>query len=153
MQAAMSRRRGMDLSLLEVRLALMNAMDSLGIDRSFMDRHLNEGFSGGEKKRNEILQMALLEPDIAILDEADSGLDIDALHVVAAGIRKIREQRPAMACVLITHYERLLEQVRPDCVHVLVGGRIVASGDAALAGQIDAEGYATFEAAQEIAAR
>ncbi len=147
MQTAMSRRRGIDLSLLEIRLALMEKMAALDMDQSFMDRHLNEGFSGGERKRNEILQMALLEPDLAILDETDSGLDVDSLRIVGTGVQGIRDTRPEMAALLITHYRRILEHLEPDRVHVLVDGRIVESGGPALAARIDAEGFDALRAA------
>ena len=105
-------------------------MERLGMDTSFASRHLNQGFSGGEKKRNEILQMALLEPLVAVLDETDSGLDIDALRVVGRGVRAVREERPELGVLAITHYQRLLEELVPDVVHLLVDGRIVASGGA-----------------------
>ena len=108
-------------------------MKRLGMDPSFADRYLNEGFSGGEKKRNEILQMAILEPELAILDETDSGLDIDALRTVASGIQEVRKDRPELGIVLITHYQRLLDELAPDRVHILVDGRIVASGGLELA--------------------
>jgi Fe-S cluster assembly ATPase SufC len=125
-------------------LATMEWMKRLGMDSSFVDRYLNEGFSGGEKKRNEIMQMAILEPEIAILDETDSGLDIDALRIVAKGIREVRAARPTMGVVLITHYQRLLDELQPDHVHILVGGRIVASGGMELAAQLEDAGYEAF---------
>ena len=115
---------------------------ALGIDDGMMRRALNVGFSGGEKKRNEILQMALLEPSLAILDETDSGLDIDALKVVAGGINALRS--PERAMLVITHYQRLLDLVVPDRVHVLAGGRIVRSGGSALALELERSGYAGF---------
>jgi Fe-S cluster assembly ATP-binding protein len=105
------------------------------------DRHLNEGFSGGEKKRNEILQMAMLDPELAVLDETDSGLDIDALRIVADGVQAVRGERPALGVLLVTHYTRILELLRPDAVHVLVDGRIVESGGPQLAERLEAEGY------------
>jgi Fe-S cluster assembly ATP-binding protein len=114
-------------------------MQLMNIEDSFLSRAVNEGFSGGEKKRNEILQMLLLEPRLAILDETDSGLDIDALKVVAAGVNSQRS--PERACVLVTHYQRLLEYVVPDFVHVLVRGRIVRSGDRTLALELERRGY------------
>src|SRR5215467_7114539 len=114
------------------------------MESGFMSRPVNEGFSGGEKKRNEILQMALLEPRLAILDETDSGLDIDALKVVAGGINKLR--RPDNAVVLVTHYQRMLNYVTPDRVHVLAGGRIVRSGGRELAQTLEARGYDWLEA-------
>ena len=112
----------------------------LELPDALLHRGVNEGFSGGEKKRNEIFQMALLEPRLAILDETDSGLDIDALRQVAAGVNALRD--PQRAFILITHYQRLLEHIRPDHVHVLAGGRIVASGGPELALRLEAEGYA-----------
>jgi len=121
------------------------------MDPSFMSRPVNEGFSGGEKKRNEILQMALLEPRLAILDETDSGLDIDALRTVAGGINRLR--RPDNAMVLVTHYQRLLNYVTPDHVHVLAGGRIVKSGGKELALALEAKGYEWLDAPGEVATR
>ena len=114
-------------------------MKLLDMDSSFLNRGVNEGFSGGEKKRNEILQMAVLEPKLAILDETDSGLDIDALKSVANGISALRDEDRAI--VLITHYQRLLDYVQPDFVHVLSGGRIVRSGDKSLALELEEKGY------------
>jgi Fe-S cluster assembly ATP-binding protein len=114
-------------------------MKLMRIEDSFLSRGVNEGFSGGEKKRNEILQMLVLEPRLAILDETDSGLDIDALKVVAAGVNSLRS--PQRACVLVTHYQRLLEYVVPDFVHVLVRGRIARSGDRTLALELEKRGY------------
>jgi Fe-S cluster assembly ATP-binding protein len=114
-------------------------MQLMQIDDSFLSRGVNEGFSGGEKKRNEILQMLVLEPRLAVLDETDSGLDIDALKVVAAGVNSLRS--PERACVLVTHYQRLLEHVVPDFVHVLVHGRIARSGDRSLALELERRGY------------
>jgi Fe-S cluster assembly ATP-binding protein len=122
---------------------LREAMESLAMDPSFAQRNLNEGFSGGEKKRHEILQLELLNPKIAILDETDSGLDIDALRVVSAGINRFRDD-PAHAVLLITHYPRLLRYVRPDYVHVFVGGRIVAEGGMELAEELETSGYERF---------
>jgi Fe-S cluster assembly ATP-binding protein len=114
-------------------------MAMLGMDPRFLNRGVNEGFSGGEKKRNEILQMAMLEPDLAILDETDSGLDIDALKAVAEGVNALRS--PDRAIVLVTHYQRLLDYVEPDVVHVLYGGRILRSGDKSLALELEDKGY------------
>jgi Fe-S cluster assembly ATP-binding protein len=111
------------------------------MDTSFAERSVNEGFSGGEKKRNEILQLAMLEPALAIMDETDSGLDIDALKVVAAGVNKLHAERREMAVLLITHYQRLLNYIKPDRVHVMVGGRIVQSGGPELAESLEATGY------------
>jgi len=114
-------------------------MALLDMDQKFLNRGVNEGFSGGEKKRNEILQMAMLEPDLAILDETDSGLDIDALKAVAEGVNALRD--PQRAIVLVTHYQRLLDYVQPDFVHVLSGGRILRSGDKSLALELEEKGY------------
>jgi Fe-S cluster assembly ATP-binding protein len=114
-------------------------MALLGMDPKFLNRGVNEGFSGGEKKRNEILQMAMLEPDLAILDETDSGLDIDALKAVAEGVNSLRD--PQRAIILVTHYQRLLDYVEPDFVHVLSGGKILRSGDKSLALELEEKGY------------
>ena len=111
----------------------------LEMDKSYLSRSLNEGFSGGEKKRNEIFQMAMLEPKLAILDETDSGLDIDALRIVANGVNKLRSEENAV--VVITHYQRLLDYIEPDFVHVLYNGKIVKSGDKNLALELEAKGY------------
>ena len=146
LRQALSARKGLDLSVLELRLATMDWMKRLGMDSSFVDRYLNEGFSGGEKKRNEIMQMAILEPELAILDETDSGLDIDALRIVAQGIREVRIERPEMGVVLITHYQRLLDEIQPDHVHIMVDGRIVQSGGMELVEQLERDGYEAFRA-------
>jgi Fe-S cluster assembly ATP-binding protein len=122
---------------------LRAAMAALSIDPAFAERNLNEGFSGGEKKRHEILQLELLNPKMAILDETDSGLDIDALKVVSEGINRFREQ-PDHAMLLITHYTRILQYVKPDYVHVFVAGRIVEEGGPALAETLENEGYEKF---------
>jgi Fe-S cluster assembly ATP-binding protein len=119
----------------------MEWMKLLGMDPSFGDRYLNEGFSGGEKKRNEVLQMAILEPELAVLDETDSGLDIDALGVVARGVTAVREARPELGVLLVTHYQRILDQLRPDVVHLLINGRIVETGGPELALRLEEEGY------------
>jgi Fe-S cluster assembly ATP-binding protein len=121
------------LSLVREKTKLMH------VDESFLNRGVNEGFSGGEKKRNEILQMAVLEPALALLDETDSGLDIDALRVVANGVNSLR--RPERAIVMVTHYQRLLDYIEPDRVHVLSGGRILKSGDKSLALELEKRGY------------
>jgi Fe-S cluster assembly ATP-binding protein len=141
LRQALSARKGIDLSVLELRLSIMEWMDRLDMDPSFMDRNLNEGFSGGEKKRNEVLQMAILEPEMAILDETDSGLDIDALKVVARGIREVRADRSDLGVLLITHYQRILDELEPDRVHILVDGRVVDSGGPELARQLEEKGY------------
>jgi Fe-S cluster assembly ATP-binding protein len=114
-------------------------MDSMGVDHSFAGRYLNEGFSGGEKKRAEVLQMAVLEPKIALMDETDSGLDIDALRIVAEGVQKLTG--PQMGTLVITHYQRMLNYIKPDFVHVMLNGRIVESGGAELALQLEEQGY------------
>ena len=120
----------------------------LEIDRKFLSRSLNEGFSGGEKKRNEIFQMAMLEPKVAILDETDSGLDIDALRIVANGVNKLKSDKNAV--VVITHYQRLLDYIIPDYVHVLLNGKIVKSGDASLAHELEEKGYDWIKQEQEV---
>ena len=114
-------------------------MQLMQMDESFLNRGVNEGFSGGEKKRNEILQMSILEPTLALLDETDSGLDIDALRIVADGVNSLRS--PERAMVLVTHYQRLLDYIEPDFVHVLSGGRIVKTGDKSLALELEDRGY------------
>jgi len=141
LRQALSARKGIDLSILELRLAIMEWMERLDMDPAFADRFLNEGFSGGEKKRNEVLQMAIMEPEIAILDETDSGLDIDALKVVAKGVNEVRSTRPEMGVLAITHYQRLLDHLTPDVVHILVDGKIVESGGPELAQRLETEGY------------
>ncbi len=141
LRQALSARKGIDLSMLELRLSIMEWMERLAMDPSFADRYLNEGFSGGEKKRNEILQMAILEPEVAILDETDSGLDIDALRVVAEGVREVQKDRTDLGLLVVTHYQRLLDELQPSHVHLLVDGRIVASGGMELASQLETEGY------------
>ncbi|MGH2685200.1 MAG: Fe-S cluster assembly ATPase SufC [Actinomycetota bacterium] len=141
LRQALSARKGIELSILELRLAIMEWMQRLDMDPTFADRYLNEGFSGGEKKRNEVLQMAILEPELAILDETDSGLDIDALKVVARGVQEVRRDRPELGVVLITHYQRLLDYLEPDRVHILIDGRIVDSGGPELAKRLEQEGY------------
>lgn len=118
---------------------MRDKMTLLEMDKGFLSRSLNEGFSGGEKKRNEIFQMAMLEPKLAILDETDSGLDIDALRIVANGVNKLRSKDNAV--VMITHYQRLLNYIQPDFVHVLWNGKIVRSGDASLAHELEEKGY------------
>lgn len=141
LRSAVNARRGEgnELSIMKFMKQLDKKMDQLGMDESFASRYLNEGFSGGEKKRNEILQMLMLEPRIAILDEIDSGLDIDALKVVAEGVNSMRS--PQAGFLIITHYQRLLNYVKPDFVHVVMKGRIVKSGGPELAERLEAEGY------------
>ena len=118
---------------------IRETMKTMQMPEEFLQRSVNEGFSGGEKKRNEVLQMLVLKPSLAVLDETDSGLDVDALKVVAAGVNSLRD--PSRSMILVTHYERLLELIVPDFVHVLAGGKIVKSGDRTLARELDARGY------------
>ncbi len=141
LRQALSARKGIDLSVLELRLSIMEWMERLDMDPAFADRFLNEGFSGGEKKRNESLQMAVLEPELAVLDETDSGLDIDALKVVASGVQEVRTDRPELGVLTITHYQRLLDYLQPDRVHILIDGRVVDEGGPELALRLEAEGY------------
>ncbi|MBI3321957.1 MAG: Fe-S cluster assembly ATPase SufC [Candidatus Omnitrophica bacterium] len=147
LRAALRGVRGRDVPIREFRQAVKSQLKALGIPEAFMNRYINDGFSGGEKKRLEILQMAVLEPTLAILDETDSGLDIDALKTVAAGINTQRS--PARGMLLITHYQRLLNYITPDYVHVMVDGRVVRSGGAALAHELEAKGYEGFRAVSE----
>jgi Fe-S cluster assembly ATP-binding protein len=120
----------------------------LDMDESFLYRSINEGFSGGEKKRNEILQMASLEPKLAILDETDSGLDIDALRVISEGVNAMRS--PERSIILVTHYQRLLDYIEPDFIHVLVNGRIITSGDKSLALELEKKGYSWLEETEQL---
>lgn len=142
LRQALSNRTGTDLTVLELRLKVMDAMKELGMESSFADRYLNEGFSGGERKRNEVLQMAVLEPDLAIMDETDSGLDVDALRTVADGVNKLTT--PERGFLIITHYQRLLDYVTPDIVHIFLDGRILESGGPELAAKLEEEGYESF---------
>ena len=144
LRQALSARRDMQMSVLELRLSIMEWLERLNMDSSFAERYLNEGFSGGEKKRNEILQMAILEPEVAILDETDSGLDIDALGVVADGVAKVREKNSDLGVLTITHYQRLLEYLNPDLVHVIMDGRIVATGGNEIVEKLESSGYESF---------
>ena len=134
----------------EFRTEILAAMERLKVPRELAQRYLNDGFSGGEKKRVEILQMALLKPRIAVLDETDSGLDIDALRIVAGGVNEL--VGPDMGALIITHYQRILNYVTPDRVHVFVGGRIAESGGKELAHRLEAEGYDAFMPKEEVAA-
>ncbi|AOM82011.1 Fe-S cluster assembly ATPase SufC [Salisediminibacterium beveridgei] len=140
-RSAMNSRReeGDEISLMKFIRKMDTEMGKLEIDQSFQHRYLNEGFSGGEKKRNEILQLLMLEPRIAILDEIDSGLDIDALQVVAKGVNSLRSEN--FGCLIITHYQRLLDFVEPDFVHVMMQGKIVKSGGPELAKKLEEKGY------------
>ncbi len=134
----------------EFRTEMLAAMERLQVPRELAMRYLNEGFSGGEKKRVEILQMAMLRPRIAVLDETDSGLDIDALKIVANGVKEL--VGPEMGALVITHYQRILNYIQPDHVHVFVDGRIVAEGGPELAHKLEAEGYAAFGVKEEVPA-
>src|SRR5213075_2479649 len=131
------------IAIPEFRTELLAQMDRLKVSRELASRYLNDGFSGGEKKRVEILQMAMLKPRIAVLDETDSGLDIDALRVVAAGVKEL--VGPEMGALVITHYQRILDYITPDFVHVFVGGRIVEEGGPELAKRLEAQGYEQWE--------
>jgi Fe-S cluster assembly ATP-binding protein len=131
------------IAIPEFRKTLLGQMDRLKVSRELASRYLNDGFSGGEKKRVEILQMAMLKPRIAVLDETDSGLDIDALRVVAGGVKEL--VGPEMGALVITHYQRILDYITPDKVHVFVGGKIVESGGPELAKKLEKEGYAPYE--------
>lgn len=128
-----------DISVMDFKKLLEEKMKMLQMDSKFMTRYLNEGFSGGEKKRNEILQLAVLQPKMAILDETDSGLDIDTLRIVAEGVNKLSSGD--MGCLIITHYQRLLNYIKPDKIHIMVDGRIVKSGSADLALELEEKGY------------
>ena len=137
---AIRKHRGLpELDAFEFLTLIKDKMKLMQMDESFLSRGVNEGFSGGEKKRNEILQMAVLQPQLALLDETDSGLDIDALQVVANGVNTLRNKDRAM--VLVTHYQRLLDYIVPDYVHVLAGGKIMKSGDKSLALELEKRGY------------
>ena len=148
LRAALRGVRGGDVSVKEFRQTVKTHLKALGIPDTFMNRYVNDGFSGGEKKRLEILQMAVLAPSIAILDETDSGLDIDALKTVASGINALRT--PQRGILLITHYQRLLNYIKPDMVHVMVDGRIARSGGAELALELESKGYQGFRPAVEL---
>ena len=136
--------RGTEMPIREFRELLFKKMDILKVDQDFARRYVNDGFSGGEKKRAEMLQMAMLQPAMAVLDETDSGLDIDALRTVAEGVNAL--MNPEMGLLLITHYQRLLNYVKPQFVHVLIGGRIVRSGGPELAEELEETGYDDMEA-------
>ncbi|MEI3605499.1 Fe-S cluster assembly ATPase SufC [Pseudogracilibacillus sp. SE30717A] len=134
------REEGDEISLMKFIKEMDSALDDLEIDQNMAQRYLNEGFSGGEKKRNEILQLMMLKPGIAILDEIDSGLDIDALKIVSDGVNKVREET-GLGCLIITHYQRLLNYIKPDFVHIVMQGKVVKSGGPELAERLEAEGY------------
>ncbi len=135
---------GEELDLFDFQDVLLERMELLDVDPTFAERHVNAGFSGGEKKRNEILQMAVLRPTLAVMDETDSGLDIDALKVVSNGVNKLTVENPEMTVLLITHYQRLLEHIKPDYVHVMVDGKIVRSGGPDVAIALEEEGYKSW---------
>ena len=134
-------RTGAEIGVFDFYDDLKKSMDLLQVDEKFAERYVNEGFSGGEKKRNEILQMAMLTPSLAVLDETDSGLDIDALKIVSEGVNRLHQELGDMGVLIITHYQRILNYITPDFVHVMVAGRIVRSGGKELAHQLEAEGY------------
>jgi Fe-S cluster assembly ATP-binding protein len=140
---------GEELDLFDFQDLVLDRMKLLEVDPSFAERPVNDGFSGGEKKRNEILQMAVLKPKLALLDETDSGLDIDALKVVAHGVNTLRKEDPTMSVLMITHYQRLLDYIKPDVVHVMVDGRIVRSGGPEVALWLEEQGYASWRDADE----
>jgi Fe-S cluster assembly ATP-binding protein len=147
--AVQARRGDEELDLFEFQQQLMDRMALLDMDTSFATRSVNAGFSGGEKKRNEILQLAMLEPTLAVMDETDSGLDIDALQVVAKGVNALHRERGDMGILLITHYQRLLNYIRPDYVHVMIRGQLVESGGPELAEKLEAEGYESWREVEE----
>ena len=149
LRQAVNATRGADLPIREFRELLFAKMELLKVDQEFARRYVNDGFSGGEKKRAEMLQMAMLQPAMAVLDETDSGLDIDALRTVAEGVNAI--MNPGMGLLLITHYQRLLNYIKPQFVHVLIDGRIVKSGGPELAEELESTGYDDIEAAVAIA--
>lgn len=134
-----------EVDLFDFQDELIERMKLLDMDPSFAERPINDGFSGGEKKRNEILQMAVLRPSLALMDETDSGLDIDALKIVANGVNKLREEDPKMTVLLITHYQRILNYINPDKVHVMVGGKIVRSGGPEVALELEEQGYSDWK--------
>jgi Fe-S cluster assembly ATP-binding protein len=140
MRTALSAQRGEEVDVFDFQEELEGAMDELGMDPAFALRSVNDGFSGGEKKRNEILQLAMLAPKLAVMDETDSGLDIDALNTVAAGVNTVAEGSD-MGVLIITHYQRMLDYIKPDHVHVMAGGRIVRSGGPELALELEEKGY------------
>ena len=131
-----------EYTTLELRLKVAESMEQLGLSADFADRYLNEGFSGGERKRNEILQLAVLDPKLAILDETDSGLDVDGLRVVGEGVSKLKNDNKGY--LVVTHYQRLLEYIKPDFVHVFVDGKIVESGGIKLSDKLEKDGYESY---------
>ena len=145
MRAAVKAVRGETLNAVAFRKDLKQQMDLLEMDPAFATRSLNEGFSGGEKKRAEMLQLAMLKPKLALLDEPDSGLDIDAVRIVSDSINRVHDDQPDMGVLLITHYQRILNYVKPDHVHVFVRGRVVESGGPELVERLESQGYEPFE--------
>jgi Fe-S cluster assembly ATP-binding protein len=143
---------GEEVDLFDFQDLLLERMELLDMDPSFAERPVNDGFSGGEKKRNEILQMAVLRPALALMDETDSGLDIDALQIVAHGVNTLRAENPEMTILLITHYQRLLNYIKPDVVHVMVNGRIVRSGGPEVALELEEQGYADWKTQEVVPA-
>ena len=143
---------GEEVDLFDFQEELLDRMKLLDMDPAFAERPVNDGFSGGEKKRNEILQMAVLRPTLALMDETDSGLDIDALQIVANGVNTLREENPDMTVLLITHYQRMLNYIKPDAVHVMVGGRIVRSGGPEVAIALEEQGYADWKEQEVVTA-
>jgi Fe-S cluster assembly ATP-binding protein len=141
MRTALNAKRGEEVDIFDFQEELEGRMGMLEMDPAFAARSVNDGFSGGEKKRNEILQLAMLEPKLAVMDETDSGLDIDALKVVTGGINKIKAERPGTTVLLITHYQRMLNYITPDRVHVMVDGRIIRSGGPEQALELEEKGY------------
>jgi Fe-S cluster assembly ATP-binding protein len=140
LRMAINAKREEPINVKEFRTQLQHAIELLDVDRSFTSRHLNDGFSGGEKKRAEILQMAMLKPDVAILDETDSGLDIDALRTVAEGVEKLHSEQ-GLGALIITHYQRILHYIEPQFVHIMLDGRIVLEGGVELVQRLEREGY------------
>jgi Fe-S cluster assembly ATP-binding protein len=140
LRMAINAKRDEPIQVKEFRNELQHAIELLDVDKTFTSRHLNDGFSGGEKKRAEILQMAMLQPDIAILDETDSGLDIDALRTVAEGVQRLHDEQ-GLGALIITHYQRILHYVKPEFVHILMDGRIVLEGGVELVERLEREGY------------
>jgi Fe-S cluster assembly ATP-binding protein len=143
LRTVMKARFGDQFQAKDFRKTLKATMAALGVDESFATRYVNEGFSGGEKKRHEVLQLSLLKPELAVLDETDSGLDIDALRTVAEGINRLRG--PELGILLITHYQRILNYIQPDVVHVFMDGAIIRSGGKELAQELEQKGYAPYE--------
>ncbi len=141
MRTALNAKRGEEVDIFDFQEELEGRMGMLEMDPAFAMRSVNDGFSGGEKKRNEILQLAMLEPQLAVMDETDSGLDIDALKIVTSGINKIKSERQDMAVLLITHYQRMLNYITPNVVHVMVDGQIIRSGGPELALELEERGY------------